>query len=153
MQTSNFGFGYTTVFFRFGPVIGYFCPCWALHQYILGVRVRFNNFFVTQLCRLSTLVLEVQPYLIVLICPHLEHFCPFQAFQGLFLAWVGAQKGFRNLSMQTINFSFGITALPFFIHSAPFGAFWTLFGPFWALWSYFGVGVRSNNFLGPTFIA
>ena len=52
-----------------------------------------------------------------------------------------------------INFNFGITALPFFIHSAPFGAFWTLFGPFWALWSYFGVGSGPKTFFGPTYIA
>ena len=36
-----------------------------------------QNFIVTYLCRLSTLVLGVQPYLIILVWPHLGISCPF----------------------------------------------------------------------------
>ena len=45
--------------------------------------VRFENFFGTYLCRLSTLVLEVQSYLIILIWPHLGYFLPFLCLSEL----------------------------------------------------------------------
>ena len=37
-----------------------FLPLLGLHQDILRVRVRFKNFIVTDLCRLSTFIFEVQ---------------------------------------------------------------------------------------------
>ena len=88
MYPSNFGVGNTTVSFCLvWPRMGCFCPCWALHQDIFGVRVRFNNFIVTYLRRLSTLVLKVQTYLIILIWTHLGVFLalfrPFGAIFGL----------------------------------------------------------------------
>ena len=59
-------------------------------------------------------------------------FLPFLGLSGLFLDWVGAQKGFRNLSIQTINFNFGITTQNIFwdLLTQPnnfcFGSMWFL---------------------------
>ena len=49
---------------------------------------------MTYLCRLSTLVLKVHPYLIILILPgpHLGYFLPFLDLSGLFLTWDGVKK-------------------------------------------------------------
>ena len=68
-------FGFIVIFG--GLHRGCFCPCLALHQDILWVRLRFNNFIVIYLCRLSTLDLKIEPYLIVLVWPNLGIFCPF----------------------------------------------------------------------------
>ena len=135
MQTSNFGFGNTTVTFCLvWPRMGCFCPCWALHQDIFWVRVRFNNFIVTYLRRLSTLVLEAQPYLIILIWPHLGYFQPFLCLSWLFLDWIWGSK--RFLKPVYVDYQFWIwnySPICFF----SFGRFWGLFGSFWALWGYF----------------
>ena len=93
---------------------------------ILGVRVRFSNFIVTYLSRLSTLVLEVQPYLIILFWPHFGYFWPFLGLSGLFLAWVGVQKFF----LKPINVDYQFW---FWNYSPMFSSF----GPFLGIWGYF----------------
>ena len=126
--------------------MGCFCPCWVLHQDIFWVRVRFNNFIVTYLHRLSTLVLKVQPYLIILIWPHLGVFLvlfrPFGAFFGLDL---GLKTFLKPVYVDYQFWLWNFSPIWFFFHSAPFGAFLDLFGPLGAI---FGVGVRSESFFG-----
>ena len=51
---------------------------------IFVVWVRFKNFFGTYLCRQSTLVLEIQPYLFVFNSAKLGPFCTFWASRGYF---------------------------------------------------------------------
>ena len=129
---------------------GYFCPCWALHQDILGVRLRFKNFVGNYLCRLSTLVLEVQPYLIILIWPHLRVFLvlfrPLGAFFGL------------DLGLKTfLEPTFVVNQLWFWKYSPilllllrpNLGPFL----PFLGLWGLFlGLKSGSKTFSGPTYI-
>ena len=75
------------LFVWFGPVWGVFALVGPFIKIFFGVRVRFNNFIVTYLRRLSTLVLKVQTYLIILILTHLGVFLalfrPFGAIFGL----------------------------------------------------------------------
>ena len=74
--------------------MGCFCLCWAVYQDIFGVRVRFNNFIVTYLYRLSTFVLEVQPYLFVLNSATFWAFLHFLGPSGLFLGLGSCSKTF-----------------------------------------------------------
>ena len=122
-----------------------FCPCWAHNQDILGVRVRFNNFIVTYLCRLSTLVLKVQPYLIVLIWSQLGYFLHILVLLGLFFGLGWGPKRFLTPINVDYQFWFWNYSPIFFFHWAQFGVFLDLFGPFGAIC---GVGFRSKNFFG-----
>ena len=135
MQTNNFGFGNTTGFFL---QLACFCPFWAHNQDILGVRLRLNNFIVTYLCRLSTLVLKVQPYLIVLIWSQLGYFLHILVLLGLFFGLGWGPKRFLTPINVDYQFWFWNYSPIFFFHWAPFG-------PFGAI---FGVRVKSQNFFG-----
>ena len=103
---------------------------------------------MTYLCRLSTLVLKVQPYLIVLIWPHLGYFLHILVLLGLFFGLGWGPKRFLTPINVDYQFWFWNYSPIFFFHSAQFGVFLDLFGPFGAI---FGVGFRSKNFL-TTFI-
>ena len=59
----------------------------------LGVGVRFKNFFGTYLCRQSTLVLEVKPYIFVF---NLAKFGAFFALMGPFRDIFGVGVRFKN---------------------------------------------------------
>ena len=89
---------------------------------------------MTNLRRLSTLVLEVQPYLIILIWPHLGVFLvlfrPFGAFFGLDL---GLKTFLKPVYVDYQFWLWNYSPICFF----SFGPFWGLFGSFWALWGYF----------------
>ena len=105
----------------------------------------FNNFIVTYLCRLSTLVLKVQPYLIVLIWSQLGYFLHILVLLGLFFGLGWGPKRFLTPINVDYQFWFWNYNPIFCFHSAPFGAFLDLFGSFGAI---FGVGVRSESFFG-----
>ena len=109
MSTINFGFGSTdlTFCFKFGHILGHFCPCfWSLGA-IVGVQVRFKNIFGTYLCSQLTLVLEVQLYLVAFTSVKFGAFLPFLGLLGLFFWSLGGyfwsrgqvQKHFWNLLM------------------------------------------------------
>ena len=104
----------------------------------LGFEVRFKNFVCTYICKQSTLVLEVQPYLFFLIHPHfgplLHFFWALFALGGCFWSRGQVQKHFCNLLMKSISCDFGSTALFFCFY---LGQIWGLFCPFWAFWGYF----------------
>ena len=97
---------------------------------------------MTNLRRLSTLVLEVQPYLIILIWPHLGVFLaifrPFGAFFGLDL---GLNTFLKPVYVDYQFWLWNYSLICFF----SFGPFWGLFGPRGAI---FGVGFRSKSFFG-----
>ena len=122
-------------FFLFGLApYGVFLPSSSPSSRYFWVSVRFNNFIVTYLRRLSTLVLEVQPYLIILIWPHLGVFLavfrPFGAFFGLDL---GLNTFLKPVYVDYQFWLWNYSPICFF----SFGPFWGLFGSFWALWGYF----------------
>ena len=100
---------------------------------------------MTNLGRLSTLVLEVQPYLIILIWPHLGVFLvlfrPFGAFFGLDL---GLKTFLKPVYVDYQFWLWNYSPIWFF----SFGPFWGLFGSFWARGAIFGVGFRSKSFFG-----
>ena len=117
------------------------------------VGVRFKHFFGTYLCRQSSLVLEVQPFLFVFIWQHfgpLLHF--FQSFCAIFSAlwgYFGSGSGSNTFLESTYKdnqllFMKCSSIFLFFIWTnlVPFFAF---FGPFG---DNFGVGVRFKNFSG-----
>ena len=77
--------------------------CFALFgpfRAIFGVGVKFKNFFKTFLCKQSILVLEAQPYRLVLFGHIWGLFCTFWGLSGLLLALWGrgqVQKDFWYL--------------------------------------------------------
>ena len=122
-------------FFLFGLApYGLFLPSSSPSSRYFSVSVRFNNFIVTYLRRLSTLVLEVHTYLIILIWPHLGVFLavfrPFGAFSGLDL---GLKTFLKPVYVDYQFWLWNYSPICFFL----FGPFWGLFGSFWALWGYF----------------
>ena len=85
------------LFVWFGPVWGVFALVGPFIKIFFGVRVRFNNFIVTYLRRLSTLVLKVQTYLIILIWTHLGVFLAlFRPFGAIFGLDFGFKKYFET---------------------------------------------------------
>ena len=106
---------------------------------------------MTYLRRLSTLVLEVKPYLIILIWPHLGVFLAlFRPFGVFFWIGFGAQNILETCLCRLSILVLELQPYLVFFHSTPFGAFLELFGPLGAI---IGVGVSSKKtFLGPTYI-
>ena len=81
-----------------GPFLHFFGPFgaifWPFGAYCV-VGVRFKNIFGTYLCRKSTLVLEIQPYLFVYnLAKFGAFFYIFWAFRGYFWGWGQVQKKF-----------------------------------------------------------
>ena len=78
-----------------------FALFWALRNYFLAlwglVGVRFKNNFGTYLCIKSTLVLEIQPYLIVFNLAKFGAFLTFFGpFEAIFGVWVKLMKFFET---------------------------------------------------------
>ena len=95
MYTINFGFVSTELSFvfksaTFGPLLHFLGPfglSFLGFGAFFGVGVRFKNIFGTYLCRQSTLVLKVQPYLLVF------NFAAYWASFALFLGSLGLSYG------------------------------------------------------------
>ena len=106
---------------------------------------------MTNLRRLSTLVLEVQPYLIILIWPHLGVFLavfrPFGAFFGLDL---GLNTFLKPVYVDYQFWLWNYSPICFFFIRPLLGPFWIFLGP---LGLFLGLGSGPNPFLGPTYIA
>ena len=139
-------------FFLFGLApYGVFLPSSSPSSRYFWVSVRFNNFIVTYLRRLSTLVLEVQPYLIILIWPHLGVFLavfrPFGAFFGLDL---GLNTFLKPVYVDYQFWLWNYSPICFFFIRPLLGPFWIFLGP---LGLFLGLGSGPNPFLGPTYIA
>ena len=120
---------------------------------IFGVRVRFNNFFGTYLCKQSTLVLEVQPFLFVSdSATFWSSFALFWAIQGyLFLAlwdYFCNRDQVQNTFLQPTNVDYQFL----FWKCSPIFSFWP-FCTVWALGGYFwGQGQVQKLFLGSTYV-
>ena len=123
MQTINFGFRSTVLLFIFS-----LAPFWAFQPLSRPFGATHgNNLLETYQCRISTLVLEIQPYLFISIPPIWSHFVVFGPLEYYF-GWSQVQKKFLDLILQTINFGFGVQPYLFF-YLAPFGAFLPFLGP------------------------
>ena len=106
-----------------GPFWTFFGPFGAIFGGLL-VRVRFKNIFGTYLCKQSSLVLEIQPYLLFLIRPSLGPFLHFLGLWGYFWGWGQVQQLFWDLLTYTNNFYFGIIALFCFFETFSGGGGW-----------------------------
>ena len=90
------------------------------------------------------MVLEVQPYLIISVWPHLEIFCPFRPFGAIFGLGLGPKKIFQTYKCRLSILLLELQSYLLF----SFGPIWGFFGPFWALWGNFWIGIRSKNYFG-----
>ena len=81
------------IYFSFGQILGLFA-LFGLFGAIFEDRIRFKNIFGTYLCRQSTLVLEVQLYLVAFTS---VKFGAFLALFGPFGAIFGVGVRFKNL--------------------------------------------------------
>ena len=120
---------------------------------IFGVVVRFKYLFVTYLCRQSTLVFDVQPYLFVFIPQHLGPLLyyfwgPSELFVGLLGLFFWSRSGSKNFGTFLCRQStLVLEILPYlFVYKS--AKFLALFGPFGAI---FRVWIMFKNFLAPTF--
>ena len=137
--------------FQFGPIWGlifffvWFDPVWGVFALVGPFIKEFLNqgkiqfLYCDQLTQTINFGLEVQPYLIILIWPHLGVFLavfrPFGAFFGLDL---GLKTFLKPVYVDYQFWLWNYSPIWFF----SFGHFWGLFGSFWAPWGYFWVWVQ-----------
>ena len=95
---------------KLGPFFGLFGPFGA----ICRVWVKPKNFFGTYLCRQSTLVLEVQPYLFVFnLATFRTLFALFWALRSYFLALWGYFQGQDQVQKQFLEPTYVVNQLWF----------------------------------------
>ena len=150
MWTINFDFESTTLLFcyQLGTFGDFFCTFWVLWGVLFGVEVRFKNFFGTYICRQSTLVLEVQPYLFIFWAAF-HFFWPsgdiFRSVGAIFGVRIRFKKNFGTYLCSQSTLVLEEQPYLFAFTLAKFGAFFALFGPLGAI---FGVEVRFKNIFG-----
>ena len=95
LEVQPYLFAFTSA--KFGAFFALFGPLGDIFRSvgaIFGVRIRFKKNFGTYLCSQSTLVLEVQLYLFLLLRPNLG---PFFALFGPLGAIFGVEVRFKNI--------------------------------------------------------
>ena len=106
---------------------------------LLGVGVRFKSIFWIYWFRLSSMVLEVQPYLFCIPAPFRVSFAflgPLGCFE--FWLWSSVQKFYGEVLMKSINFGFGSTAQTFSFNLVPFGPYSPFMSPSRLMFGNFG---------------
>ena len=123
---------------KFGAFFALFGPFEAF----FWVRVRFKTFFVTYLCKQSTLVLEVQSYLFLfLLVTFGASLALFWPFRAILFGTLGLSMGLGSCSKTLLEPNYVDNQLWFWKYSPIFlFLIWPHLGPlalFWALWGYF----------------
>ena len=109
---------------QFGP---FFAIFWSFRA-IFGVGVRFKYFFGTYLCRQSTLVLEVKPYLFVFNLATIGAFVwLFEPFGGICGVWVRSQIFFGTYLCRQSTLVLEVKPYLFVFILTTFGASFSFF--------------------------
>ena len=134
------------------PSVFFFLVLWGN---FLGSRSGSKTFLEPTNVDYQFLFWKYRPIFLFLIRPTFGPFCTFWALRFFWSvgAIFGVKVRFKNIfgTYMCIQSTLVLEVPPylFVFASAIFGAFFALF---WLFWLIFGVGVRSKNFLGPTWI-